>query len=445
MSWIVAKREFLDSLKSLRFFIGLVVTVALTGISTAINGTDYAQRLQDYSAARQEIKGDIFNVKLFKAPEPLSVLVQGKDRALGNLAEMTPMEIPMKTSGYMGEYLSQHHRLVSGFEAIDFAFVVRVVLSLMVIFLVYNAVAGEKSSGTLKLALANSVPRHALLIGKLLGGMTAVLLSLIAATLTALLIIQLHPAFSIQADEWGRIAGIVALSALYLAAFFTLGLLVTVMANRPATALALLLQAWIFLIVLYPNIAVVVSRQLAPVPTEEEVDYRKRAIQSRFDPQLRAINEEIQKTSAAGRGFSSELMTRLTDVMAEGAEAKHRIDVELSNARSEQGRFAAMLLSLSPASLYDRCAARLARTGMEHNDRFLGAAGRYWREYIGAMKARWLALAGRTQAKMPEFMFQSEPASESFAGTLADGLVLALMSLVLFTLSSTLFLRKDVR
>ncbi len=435
----VARREFFDLLKSLRFLIGLLVTVALTAISTVISVSDYAQRLQDYSAARQEITGDAFNVRLYRAPEPLSVLVQGKDRSLGNLAQMTPMDIPAKTSGYMGEYLSQHHRFVSGFEAIDFAFVVRVVLSLMVIFLVYNALAGEKATGTLKLALANSVPRNAIVIGKLLGGMGAVLVSLSAAMLAALLIVQLHPALSVQPGDWGRAAGIFAVSALYLTAFFTLGLMVSVLVNRPATALALLLQAWIFMIVIYPNIAVVASRQMASLPSEEEINYRKRAAQSEFDPRLRAIQEEMQ------RGYSPEVMTRWTDVMAEDAEAKHRIDAELSNSRREQGRIATILPSISPASLYDRSTSRLARTGIDQYDRFLDAAGQYWHEYIEATKARWRAMANRSDVKMPELRLQPEPTAESLAAVLPDALVLALMSLIFFALSTTLFLRKDVR
>jgi ABC-type transport system involved in multi-copper enzyme maturation permease subunit len=263
--------------------------------------------------------------------------------------------------------------------------------------------------------------------------------------LTALLITQLHPAFSIQAEDWLRVAGVFALSALYLTSFFTLGLLVSVIANRPATALALLLQAWIILIVLYPNVAVVASRQLVSLPSEEEIDYRKREIQSRFDPRLRAVYQEMQSANAAGKAATSEVMIRWTDLMAEDAEAKHQPDVELSNARAGQARVAGMLLSISPASLYDRSAARLARTGMEQHDRFLDAAGRYWREYIEATKARWRALPGRADVKRPEFTYPSEPLADSLAGTTVDILVLALVSLILFTLTTTLFLRKDVR
>lgn len=55
----VARCGFFDLLKSLRFLIGLVVTVALTAISTAISVSDYAQRLQDYSAARAIARSDV--------------------------------------------------------------------------------------------------------------------------------------------------------------------------------------------------------------------------------------------------------------------------------------------------------------------------------------------------------------------------------------------------
>jgi ABC-type transport system involved in multi-copper enzyme maturation permease subunit len=445
MIWTIATREFLDYLKSLRFLIGLLVTVALVGITTAINVSDYRQRLQDYSAARQDIKGDPFNVKVFRAPEPLSTLVQGKDRAFGNLAEMNPLDIPMKTSGYMGGYLSQHHRFVSGFAAIDFAFIVRVVLSLLVIFLVYNAVAGEKSSGTLRQALANPLPRHALLVGKLIGGLGAVLVSLSFAVITALLIVILNPALSLHGEDWGRILAVVALSALYLTTFFALGLFVSVAANRPTTALALLLQAWIFLIVIYPNLAIVGARNIVSIPSEEEMDYRKRVSYEQYDRKLKAIHEEINKTYASGGGFSAELMMKSTDVMAEAAQAKHLIDLEMHNALREQARIAETVSRISPSFIYDRSVERLARTGMDEVDRFTDALGRYWHEYIEATKARWRAFATRTEVKFPEFTFSPESPGETFAASMIDVLVLALVSLIFFALSYTVFLRKDVR
>ncbi len=46
----------------------------------------------------------------------------------------------------MGEGASQHIRFISGFAAVDFAFIVRVVLSLLVVFIAYNAVSEEKSA-----------------------------------------------------------------------------------------------------------------------------------------------------------------------------------------------------------------------------------------------------------------------------------------------------------
>jgi len=155
----IIKREILEYLKSAKFLIGLGITLALAVGSTVINVQDYKGRLQDYQAAVQEMKSDGFYQHLYRPPQVLSTLIQGKDRRLGNSITVTYLAIPSTTSGYMGEGTSQHHRLVSGFAAVDFAFIVRVVLSLMVVFIAYNAVSEEKSSGTLKLTLSNRVPR----------------------------------------------------------------------------------------------------------------------------------------------------------------------------------------------------------------------------------------------------------------------------------------------
>ncbi len=147
------------------------------------------------------------------------------------------------------EGASQHQRYVWGFASVDFAFVVRVVLSLMVIFLAYNSISEERTQGTLKLALANALPRGQLLFGKFLGGLFVILGSLTIAVLIAVLVMVLHPAISLDRELFVRILGMWGVSALYLGTFFTLSLMVSTIINRPSVALLVLLQIWIVVIV----------------------------------------------------------------------------------------------------------------------------------------------------------------------------------------------------
>jgi len=267
--------------------------VILVTVSTLINIGDYQQRRQDYLNAVENAEY-AFRVDIFRGPQPLSVLVQGKDKKLGNKLQFTYMGLPIKTSGYMG-YRSQHRRFFAGFASVDFAFVVRVVMSLLVIFLAYNAISEEKDRGTLKLALSNHLPRDQLLLGKLFGGLFVILGSLLIASITAALIMILHPGFAMTGEIAVRMLGIVGLSGLYLLCFYALTLFVSVVFNRPSTALLVLLQIWIFLIVIYPNISVILAKKLIRLPTQTEIADQKRALTESLQEDLQKTRQEFSK------------------------------------------------------------------------------------------------------------------------------------------------------
>ena len=48
------------------------------------------------------------------------------------------------------------------------------VLSLIAILFTFDLISGEREHGTLRLTLANSVPRHTVLIGKFLGALVSI-------------------------------------------------------------------------------------------------------------------------------------------------------------------------------------------------------------------------------------------------------------------------------
>ena len=171
MIGVIYRREFLDYLKSAKFLIGFGLALAISAVSTVINVQNFAQRQQDYLAAQRDLPGNKFDVAIYRPPQVLSVLVQGKDRVLGTKASVNYLLFPDRLSGYMSEGSGAKPRALSGFGSVDFAFLVRVFLSLLVIFLAYDAVAEEKVSGTLKLALSNALPRSHLLLGKCLAGL----------------------------------------------------------------------------------------------------------------------------------------------------------------------------------------------------------------------------------------------------------------------------------
>jgi ABC-type transport system involved in multi-copper enzyme maturation permease subunit len=442
--WTIVKKEFAEYTHSASFLIGLVIALGLASTSTFINARDFAQRQRDYTSAQEELKGNAFEAHVFRRPEVLSVLVQGSDRRLGNYLRMSVMDLPAKPTGYL-DWESQHQRCSAGFAAIDFAFVVRIVLSLMVIFLVYDSVAGEKSRGTLRLMYANPVPRHALLLGKLVGGLAVVLLPLVIAMATAVLVIELTPTVALSGSDWLRIGWILGLSALYLAGLFTLGLFVSTIADRPSTALAILLQLWIVLTIVYPNLAVAAAETWYRLPSEREVLEQKRAAGASYYQEFTKTIDECNKHWTIGQQPPKELDIKMNDLEARSAEDCHRVDLEVGRKQAHQAHLAQLLSLLSPGALYDQAVVRVARTGIDEYETFMDAVERQWYRHV----ERWKLFkrdreAGRKMS--PAVLdFLPEPGDRSFAGIVPQVSMLLLLTALSFMLAYTRFLRKDVR
>jgi len=439
----IVQREILEYLKSSKFLIGLCLTVVLVGISTFINIGDYQQRQQDYLDAKQSLKGKSVIIEIFRKPQILSTLVQGKDRELGSRIQITYWSLPNQTSGYMGEYASQHQRYVSGFSSVDFAFVVRVVLSLMVIFLAYNSISEERTQGTLKLALANALPRGQLLFGKFLGGLFVILGSLTIATLIAVLVMVLHPAISLDRELFMRILGMWGVSALYLGTFFTLSLMVSTIINRPSVALLVLLQIWIVVIVIYPNISIILSQHLMGLPGSEELADRRRAL---FEPYEQEYNENRQafhEMVESGEG-NKEISIKNVEVSAKRTELYHQVDNEYSQQMTRQMHLARNIAIFSPSVLYNSVMQRLARTDIQESDKFMEGVERYWHKVVEKSRLRYRDLEAFKKSTFPEFTYTTQSAAESIVRTLPQWIILFLLSVVFFVAAHTVFMRKDI-
>jgi ABC-type transport system involved in multi-copper enzyme maturation permease subunit len=441
----IVVREILEYLKSARFVIGLGITLALAAGSTVINLQDYKARLQDYQSASQEMKSDRFYQRLYRPPQVLSTLIQGKDRKLGNSITVTYLDIPSTTSGYMGQGRSLHNRLVSGFAAVDFAFIVRVVLSLMVIFIAYNAVSEEKTSGTLKLTLSNRVPRDQLLLGKFLGGWLVILGSLAVAALVSLIIVLSHSFVAFASGEWTRLLAFIGLSALYLTVFYGVSLFVSVLVDRPSVSLMILLQAWVFLIVIYPNLGVIAAENLHTLPSQEQIAQQKAAAFEPYAAEQRKVQEAFTKAVQSGTEVPKDIAVRNAELWILRADLGHQVDEEFGRKLTAQTNLARAISSLSPAVLFDQAAERFGRTGMAEYERFMREVYRYWQQHCERSKLMYADREAYKKAPPVDFRVPVESTAEAFAATWLDWLLLAFFALALFALAYTAFLKKDVR
>jgi ABC-type transport system involved in multi-copper enzyme maturation permease subunit len=441
MVGVIAKREILESLKSAKFLIGLLVALAIGAAATVINAQDYKQRQGDFAAAREELKGNKFDVQIYRPPEVLSILVQGKDRVLGSRASVNYLSIPDRLSGFATGGTAERQRSLSGFGSVDFSFLVRVVLSLMIVFLAYNAVAEEKANGTLKLSLANAVPRHHILLGKLAAGLVVALGSLLAAAAVSLFILLVQPSVRITGGDWSRIGGLLLVSAAYLSVFYALSLLVSTLVRRPPIALLVLLQLWIFLVVIYPHLGVDIAERAYRLPTDRELAQMRQSALGADQAEFKRVRDAF-----LGGDRSNETYARYVELQAQNSRAEYEVNRDFGRRLSGQLSLANALCVLSPAALYDRAAERYARTGIDAYDRFMASLARYWEtKYLDLQRLRFKDMAAFRAAPIPSFDDPPEPAANAWAGTMPRLLILILMGIALFAASTTAFLKKDVR
>jgi ABC-type transport system involved in multi-copper enzyme maturation permease subunit len=442
---VIIKREILEYIKSAKFLIGLGITVTLLVISTLINIQDYKIRHQDYLDAQRDLTKDTFYVRVLRPPQMLSILAQGKDRKLGNSLTMTYLNLPYRTSGYLGQYASKHQQYAAGFAAVDFVFVVRVILSLMVIFLAYNAISEEKTQGTLKQVLANSLPRDQILLGKFAGGLFVVLGSLLISAVLTVLVLLFHPAISVAGTDWLRILSILGVSALYLICFYTLSLFVSVVVNRPSTALMILLQIWIFLIIILPNLGVIAANNFDRLPSEQEIAQQKTAAFLPYTEEFKKVRDAFTQAVRSAQGVPEEIGKRNIELWTMQTEMNFQVDSEFSRKLTAQMNFAQNFSFLSPAVLLDQAVNRYAKTGMSEFEKFMEGVYRHWQKLAERMKLRYEDIKTYKETNLPEFSYLSESMSESFTSTLPQWILLFLFGLVFFILAYVKFLKKDVR
>jgi len=225
--------------------------------------------------------------------------------------------------------------------------------------------------------------------------------------------------------------------------FYTLSLFISVMVNRPSTALMILLQLWIFLVIIYPNVGVFIADKTYTVTSRGEL--KRRASRPYYDESNRLLREYIKENPGKNPGSDpdNELLIKRTEAQNKAMEAEYQVEREHSNDLRHQAELAYTIAMFSPAVLYERVMLRYARTGLDDYERFLDGVFLNWKTYRRHTADR--QRARETMKNMPEFTYPSETSFESLYASMHDTLILFLFTVIFFLLAYTAFLRKDVR
>ena len=389
MIWHIAKRELYDNLNSLRFALTTVLLLGLMLTNAVVHLREQPVRVQKYLTAVTDARNvlearadSLYELaqkgpgKLYKKPSTLHFCAEGGDPFLsgavkaehhfwenGDLKSFWELRYPAATLNLTN--------IRPDVTKIDWTFVIGYVLSLIALLFTFDSVAGERERGTLRLMLANPVPRHTVLGGKFLGALMSMSIPFALAVLINLLVLSTSSTISLSTDAWGRLGIIFFVGLLYTCLFLALGLLVSTRVQRSAVSLVMLLLTWVILVVFMPSVlALIASGFSSPMSGDELRAIRKQINDKHLEEYRRVLDSSRSEVLHAGSKY----------VTQEAAEQERLVEKRLDEQIAQVQR-ARSITRISPTAVLQHLLESFAGTGFERHLQFLENAQHYASEY----------------------------------------------------------------
>lgn len=265
--------------------------------------------------------------------------------------------------------------------ALDWSFLIRVLFSLYVILLGYNAVSGEKELGTLRLVLANPLGRVKLLIGKYCSIMGATLVPFAAGVLVNLIIVEALLPGGLAATDLGRVPLVLLLTLAYFSLFALLSLLFSSLIARSSLVLLALLAVWVLFAVIIPSSSIVLAEKMSTAPSEvESARNFEPMVQKEVWVKIGGIQERVNRGEFRTEG---EIHRETDKIFEEGQVKVTEFYANYARAENERGRKAKAMSRISPAALFQYAAEDIAGTGDTNEENFLSQCREYSRAVDG--------------------------------------------------------------
>jgi ABC-type transport system involved in multi-copper enzyme maturation permease subunit len=403
---LVARKECLSNLLSLRFLVGLIVSAVMMGTVGYVLVEDYAVRLRNYDADVARHARALASTKVYSEvgvvadlpPSPLSVFSRPA-QDLPTSITVSPYHVPSlldegRSSGSIdltGGSTLPVNPLLKVFQSIDLAFVVGTLLSLLALLMVFDGFCGEREQGTLKLLLSCPAGRAPLLLGKFAGALAALAIPLTVGFLEVMLLWLLSPSVTLHAAEWAGVALIYGASVLFLSGFLLLGLCVSMLVRDSSASLMALLLVWVVVTMVLPSGLDYLAHAAHPVshetPPLADLDRRFWETHNRV-PYVQSGSWNVASTNpmggeallsisrgeAANRARYNAIVTPLKFAYAED---RYRILEEHANRLRAWRSMRDNLTRPSPSVLYQNFTAAIAATDLESYHAALRSARAY--------------------------------------------------------------------
>ena len=470
------QKEIMHHILSVRFVALLLMCLLLVPLTLSINYRNYRQNLVDYQEAvklanieettvnsKMPLEPEIEVSKLFLKPTPLSVFANGLGDALPNYLGMTRNGITQGAPALVSDpisYLLGH---------LDFLFIVGTVFSLLALLFTFDAVAGEREAGTLRITLANALPRDLFLWSKLIGGYFVFVVPFLVSFLLGLLLL-VSQGFPLGEPEiFPRVLSLTLVSLLYIGVFFAIGTVISTYLDNSKTALIVAFTVWVLAVLIAPRVGFLAAKVIAPTQTSQRVYLEKTAARDNFNAELEAKKVKIIQDFQKGQDHSSMSSISMEEQIASGKEIdklvkpleeefrqkfkEHadKIDRNYQREKKRQEQVGETLSRITPTSSLIYFATNLTQTGKRKRSDYFQAGERYYDALHADLFSKIIDHATTRMFTPTDIVKITQPPpletsnlAETFRQSVVDVLLLCFFAVALTTVAFLKFFRSDI-
>ena len=471
MLMTLIQKEVMHHILSVRFVALLVMCLLLVPLTLSINHQNYRKNLLDYQESvklsnieekiinpSMELEPELEVSKLFLKPTPLSVFANGLGDVLPNYLGMTRNGITQGPPATVSDSIA--HLL----GHLDFLFVVGTVFSLLALLFTFDAVAGEREAGTLRINLANALPRDLFLWSKLIGGYIVFVVPFLVAFLFGLLVIVWQGFPLGEPEVFPRVMSLMLAALLYIGVFFAIGTVISTYLDNAKTALIVAFTVWVFAVLIVPRIGFVAAKLIVPTKTAQSVYLEKTALRENFNAEIEERKKEIhqefwkdrpnaygEQMFTVGAEFDKLVQPLEGAYQQKFADYTDQIDRNYQREKARQEAVGETLSRITPTASLIYLTTNLTQTGKVKKHNYFEAADRYYGALHADLFSKIVDHASVRSYHPDDLDTIAQPPSiavpsldETLRHSLVDVLFLCFFAVALTTLAFLKFFRSDI-
>ncbi|MDP3003338.1 MAG: ABC transporter permease subunit [Bacteroidales bacterium] len=482
-------KEIQEIVTNTRSLFVLLICVLLIPLGLYVSTKEYEQNKAAYKDAKQmyeerniDNKRMEFVAEGYIPPSPLSIFSSGLSGYLPNKITADSRGIWRPENDY-----GINNPVALLFGKIDFYFIITIILSLLAFMVTFNSITGEKENGTLRLMVANAVPRWKIIFAKIAGSYTVFLVSFLVGVISGLVLLTLTTSVPILSGSYlVPFLVIMIISLLFLFVLFNMGILLSIKTKNSGASITASLLLWVLIAIIIPKVSPMVAQIIYPIETEEVVNKQKNMKRDEIGTEFDKTRGELMKSIMSERGINVETIDFWTignDPESQSAlrvydeeivEVKRKYDEMENNAigiiekdyhnqQLFQQNISKNISRISPIGCYTYLISDLTNTGLielsniESNARqfasfteseYYSKMRKYYKEYRfgGSLSKGIFGKVDWGNFKVPTLNTYNYPKLVSSLGAnWVDLLLICFYALFFFTVSVFQFIKYDVR